>query len=184
MAITRRQFLSNICVVGGALSVGSLACAPRFRPEQTQTQPSIYDAVVLGAGIAGITAARELKKRFARVLILEASGRAGGRISSKSDFVLTDDGSALREGFPIEEGAEWIHVNGLHHPLFWNEIRRHDFKPKPFPKILHSRLAFPDWVPPRTALAGAGTDASILQMSVGHRALFHQIQLFHTDGPD
>ena len=56
--------------------------------------------VLFGAGIAGVTAARELKKSGKKVLTLEASNRVGGRISSKEDFVLTDDGSKVKEGFP------------------------------------------------------------------------------------
>ena len=54
--------------------------------------PENYDCIVLGAGMAGVTAARELKDAGKKVLLLEASSKPGGRMRSKEDFVLTDDG--------------------------------------------------------------------------------------------
>ncbi len=38
-----------------------------------------YDAVVIGAGIAGITVARNLSDRGRSVVVLEAADRIGGR---------------------------------------------------------------------------------------------------------
>ena len=39
-----------------------------------------HDVVVIGAGLAGLYAARELRKRFVDVLLVEASAQVGGRI--------------------------------------------------------------------------------------------------------
>ncbi|MFJ4109758.1 protoporphyrinogen/coproporphyrinogen oxidase [Oerskovia enterophila] len=41
---------------------------------------STFDAVVVGAGIAGLTAARSLRRRGLRVLVLEAADRPGGPV--------------------------------------------------------------------------------------------------------
>src|SRR2546425_6824157 len=59
------------------------------------TDPQV---VIIGAGVAGLTAARELTGAGARVLVLEARDRLGGR-------VLTHHAA---EG-PVELGAEFVH---------------------------------------------------------------------------
>lgn len=59
-----------------------------------------YDVVIIGAGAAGLAAARELSGRGKRVCVLEARERIGGRIQT---LHLPD--SAL----PVELGAEFIH---------------------------------------------------------------------------
>lgn len=59
-----------------------------------------FDVVVIGAGVAGLTAWRELKRAGLRVLCLEARDRIGGRILTIRD---------PRSPLPIELGAEFIH---------------------------------------------------------------------------
>lgn len=55
--------------------------------------------IVIGAGAAGLYAARLLRSRGARVTVLEAAERIGGRVKSLSGFA----------DFPIELGAEELH---------------------------------------------------------------------------
>ncbi|MGB6451429.1 MAG: NAD(P)/FAD-dependent oxidoreductase [Steroidobacteraceae bacterium] len=65
------------------------------------TQSShVPDVAVLGAGAAGLSAARVLAESGCSVLILEARDRIGGRILTIGDPALQ---------FPIELGAEFIH---------------------------------------------------------------------------
>lgn len=59
----------------------------------------MVDVIVIGAGAAGIAAARTLKDAGKNVLVLEARARTGGR-------AWTDDTFA---SFPVELGAEFIH---------------------------------------------------------------------------
>ncbi|WNM25453.1 flavin monoamine oxidase family protein [Demequina capsici] len=56
------------------------------------------DVVVVGAGVAGLTAARLLAAQGSRVVVLEARDRVGGRI-------LTD----RSDGHATDLGASWIH---------------------------------------------------------------------------
>jgi monoamine oxidase len=57
------------------------------------------DVIVIGAGMAGITAARELVRAGFSVVVVEARERIGGRIWTLRDFC---DG-------PVEGGAEFVH---------------------------------------------------------------------------
>ena len=59
---------------------------------------SEFDTIVVGAGIAGLTAARLLAQSGRRVVVLEARDRIGGRVwTDRSD------------GFTTDRGASWIH---------------------------------------------------------------------------
>lgn len=60
------------------------------------TSPS--DVVIIGAGTAGLTAARDLSNAGVRVLLLEARDRIGGRIFTHHT-----------PNYPVELGAEFIH---------------------------------------------------------------------------
>lgn len=63
----------------------------------------IYDVLVIGAGFAGLTAARDLAKSGRRVLIVEARNRIGGRTWYRP-FADT--------GFSIELGGNWVDPEG------------------------------------------------------------------------
>ena len=119
--------------------------------------PDHFDCIVLGAGIAGVTAARELKNAGKSVLILEASNHVGGRMCSKDDFVLTDDGGARRDGFPVEEGAHFIHVDDDPYKEFWAEIKRQKFRHEKYSKFNHVRVAFPGDPDPNWSLPQPAT---------------------------
>jgi monoamine oxidase len=67
------------------------------------------DVLVLGAGIAGLAAARVLAESGQRVTVLEATERVGGRIVSQH----TEDGA-------LELGAEFVHGKP---PELWALIR-------------------------------------------------------------
>ena len=58
------------------------------------------DAIVIGAGAAGLAAARSLAERSLRVVLLEARDRIGGRVAQAP---------AAPAGFAAELGAEFIH---------------------------------------------------------------------------
>jgi monoamine oxidase len=58
------------------------------------------DVIVLGAGIAGLAAARTLAQAGLRVTLVEARDRVGGRILTVN---------SRQGGLPVELGAEFIH---------------------------------------------------------------------------
>jgi monoamine oxidase len=64
------------------------------------------DVIVIGAGVAGLTAARRLAEAGLHVLILEARERIGGRVWTIQ----------AQNGVPVELGAEFIH--GRPHEIF------------------------------------------------------------------
>ncbi|SDX04306.1 Monoamine oxidase [Ruegeria halocynthiae] len=57
------------------------------------------DVVVIGAGAAGISTARELMKRGLTVTVIEADSRIGGRIHTDTEVF----------GVPYDVGAHWLH---------------------------------------------------------------------------
>lgn len=71
-----------------------------------------YDVIVVGAGFAGATAARELATRGFRVLILEGDDQIGGRTRTAS----------LSDGELIELGGTYVHWL---QPHTWSEITRY-----------------------------------------------------------
>jgi monoamine oxidase len=68
--------------------------------KEVQMEDETADVLVLGAGVAGLAAARELSQAGLRVVVLEARDRIGGRI-----FTQHVPGHPL----PVELGAEFIH---------------------------------------------------------------------------
>ena len=56
--------------------------------------------IIVGGGVAGLFAARELSKHDYEITILEATDRLGGRIHTMRDSLFTQ---------PVEKGVEFIH---------------------------------------------------------------------------
>ncbi len=85
----------------------ALAAQPAYGQRRTQPsrqapqppQPTEVDAIIVGAGAAGISAARRLSAAGRSFTVIEASGRVGGRC-------VTETGSF---GVPFDRGAHWIH---------------------------------------------------------------------------
>ena len=73
-------------------------------------QDNSAEVIVVGAGIAGLAAARVLAERGVRVVVLEARERVGGRIFTER----------TADGVLVEHGAEFIHGQP---PDLWALIR-------------------------------------------------------------
>ncbi|WP_420347337.1 flavin monoamine oxidase family protein [Pelagibius sp.] len=114
----------------------------------TSSANTVYDCIVLGAGISGVTAARDLQAAGLKVLLLEGASRIGGRMYSRRDIVKKSG-----KPVPIEGGAEYIHIAEQDRYLeFWREVRKHGFTTSPFHKcgmgflkIPRNRMFFSPW---------------------------------------
>jgi monoamine oxidase len=74
----------------------------------------LTDAIVVGAGAAGLMAARELVRAGRTVILLESSARVGGRIRTVYDACA---------GMPIELGAEFVHGEAIETTRLLDEAR-------------------------------------------------------------
>jgi monoamine oxidase len=89
--MTRRDFLSASAVLAATTGFGVRACAAAV--------PREADIVVIGAGAAGIAAARRIMAASRRVIVVEAASQPGGRC-------LTDSATF---GVPFDRGARWMY---------------------------------------------------------------------------
>ena len=91
MTMTRRGFLSASAAVAAAPVLGARA--------QAAPLPREADIVVIGAGAAGIAAARRIMAANRRVIVVEAASQIGGRcITDTATFEV-----------PFDRGARWMH---------------------------------------------------------------------------
>ena len=101
MIFSRRIFLKTAFLASGALLI-----PPTFSRRSNSLQGKRI--IIVGAGISGLAAARELTSHGASVKILEANNYIGGRI--KTDWSLGKDA-------PFEFGAGWIHGPSQKNPI-------------------------------------------------------------------
>lgn len=80
-------------VLGTLVAAGTLAAC-----DTPQRRPEPLPVVVVGAGVAGLAAARLLVEAGVPVRVLEARDRIGGRIETER-----------RQGVTLDLGASWIH---------------------------------------------------------------------------
>ena len=91
MTMTRRSFLSaSAAFVTTPVLYGRAFAAPL---------PREADIVVIGAGAAGIAAARRIQAANRKVIVVEAANQIGGRC-------ITD---ATSFDVPFDRGARWMH---------------------------------------------------------------------------
>jgi monoamine oxidase len=103
--VTRRQLLHGTAATGAGLMLGG-------RLAKAKIAASAPHVIVVGAGFAGLSCAFQLRNAGARVTVLEARDRLGGRVLSLKNFI---------EGRVIEGGGELI---GSNHPT-WMAYGKH-----------------------------------------------------------
>lgn len=100
----RRQFLSQVAHIGTAATVGSSALGALYFSVNTHATAkpmtsNVPHVLIIGAGIAGLTAARDLHDAGVRVTVIEGRGRIGGRLHTSHAW----------SDLPMDLGASWIH---------------------------------------------------------------------------
>jgi monoamine oxidase len=89
------------------------------------------DVLVIGAGAAGLAAARALADAGREVIVLEARDRIGGRVWTDHAF----------GPIPVERGAEFIHGQRAG---TWEWLRRAGLRAEPFARWSGRRIALGD----------------------------------------
>ena len=90
----RRRFVR---IASGA-AAGAVMGPAVFTELRSAVTPRSLDVLVVGAGLAGITAAKKLRDSGKRVVVLEARTRLGGRLNTDRTW----------GGPPVDLGATWI----------------------------------------------------------------------------
>jgi monoamine oxidase len=90
--LTRRRF------VAGAAGMAATIALPRTAAANSTRKQLKADVCIVGAGLAGLTAARQLTRQGHEVIVLEARDRVGGRVQNKT----------VQPGVITELGAEYV----------------------------------------------------------------------------
>ncbi len=95
----RRDFIEKTLLAGTAFSLGNILLGCK-KPDGKGKK-----VIVIGAGIAGLAAAKTLKQANYEVTVIESQEKVGGRLRRDRSL-----------GVPFDEGASWIH-GPKHNPI-------------------------------------------------------------------
>ncbi len=105
MATTKDRRISRRALIGGAATAAGAAALPQAAAAaQTSKSGSASlsaDVIVVGAGLSGLTAARQVHAAGRSAIVLEARDRVGGR-------TLNHDLAPTHPGKVVEIGGQWI----------------------------------------------------------------------------
>jgi monoamine oxidase len=113
--MNRRDVLKASGTVIAGLAAADIALAAKKR------------VVVIGAGIAGLACAYELKRRSHDATVLEASGRVGGHVKTLHDPFADD--------LYADVGAEHFYYPG--YTDYWRYLKEFSLTPVPYPRRDH-----------------------------------------------
>src|SRR5260370_23266273 len=117
--MNRRDMLS----MGGTALVG-LSGRSADMLLASQSAGAKKKVIVMGAGIAGLSCAYELKRRGHDVIVLEAGGRAGGHVRTFHD--------PFADGLYADMGAEHFYYPG--YTEYWRYLKEFSLTAIPYPR--------------------------------------------------
>lgn len=156
MGISRRTLLKS-GLIGAAGLLSPLASG-------SDTE---WDCLVLGAGIAGLTAAQRLASAGKRVLVLEGSDRIGGRILTNRNLL----------GSSVELGAQYIHRPPQSGLPIWEDLERCRIETRAISRTDCGLIYHQAWGAPKSFI-----DAAISAGIVDISNIFNDVDNFA--GPD
>ena len=95
--MARDEGLTRRGLIGAGAASGAGIVAARL-PEAAEAAPRKVDAIVIGAGLAGLAAADALRSEGRSFVVLEARDRVGGRTQNRS----------IGKGDVVEIGGQWV----------------------------------------------------------------------------
>lgn len=102
--LTRRRLLGGAAALGAGLAGGeALAAAAGAAKATPSAGERSCDVAIVGAGFAGLAAARRLAATGRSVLVVEARDRVGGRTLNRAVSV-----GGARPGTVVEVGGQWV----------------------------------------------------------------------------
>lgn len=117
--LNRRQVLQGM----GAGALAAAVAAPL-----RAAAPATPDVLVIGAGCAGLTAAKELAAKGASVLVLEARDRIGGRAYTEN-----------RLGIAWDRGCSWLHAANVNPFVRFAQQNGIEVFPDRFARVVYER---------------------------------------------
>ena len=97
--MNRKEFIKMCGLLG--LSIPFQTVLSSCNKDDNEPVNNNDSIIIIGAGVAGMTAAYLLAQKGINFQIIEASSTYGGRIKRTTSFV----------DFPIPLGAEWLHTS-------------------------------------------------------------------------
>ena len=163
-SLPSRRLVLGGAAAGGVGLLGGLTAGTGEAAAATRQGglPRSVDCVVVGAGISGLVAARNLAARGTSVLVLEARDRVGGRVHNH----------ALRRGGVVEEGGAFIgptqtHIARLADELGVKTFKEYDDGQSVYVSSRTGRSTYHGTVPPDPLILA---DAAILQTRIDDMA--------------
>ncbi|MCW2783498.1 MAG: hypothetical protein JWP74_15 [Marmoricola sp.] len=162
--LSRRAVLGGVAAAGVVAGIGSLDTEWAAADAATLkgSLPKSVDVVVVGGGISGLFAAREVAAAGHSVVVLEARNRVGGRVLNHP----------LTQGGTIESGGAFTGPTQDHIQALAKELGVHTFKENVTGKSVYiskrlGKIEYPGTVPPDPTIL---LDAANLQSQIDRMA--------------